>query len=239
MARVSDLRAKEAVIHAALKERLERVYSTTAGSLPPLWNTDLIDRLQESMKSEAKEGVQRQEEVVDDAIEDAEEKLEEAIVKRQALAAEHADDNCIQPSDVEWLVDEGLDALERKRDLRSVLVKLLRSLDAESANNVILDAMLPWKPPHKPPAKDKINLRQIMDTPLLSQQSPHWIDFAVDQVSGHIDFLDQAIDNILQGQGKDDDSVGKVLVANILKLAGKVQVPNLLKDVPDPGALRP
>lgn len=144
---------------------------------------------------------------------------------------------CISQHDVTAMMDEGINALMRRHlDVRQVLTRfVLANYEDILEKDFILDASL--DPPLQPilRARDSINLRQVVDTPLLKEVA-QWVDAALDRVGGHVDSLDQLVDSL----AADDTSVGKTLIAKLQSLAGKVELPNIWAKVPTrAGILRP
>ena len=143
---------------------------------------------------------------------------------------------CVSQQDIEELMDEGLEALKRRQDLRRVLIRsVLSKFDDVDKQDLILDA--PLDAPRQPvtTAPSTINLRQVMDVPLLKEVES-WIDLALDHVGGHFDSLDQLVDKL----AADESSVGKVLISKLQTLAGKIDIPNIWAKVPTKaGMLRP
>lgn len=138
-----------------------------------------------------------------------------------------SDRMCASQQDVISMMDEGLDALQRRLDLRRVLKKYLLSNYREiDESELILDAVL--DPPSQPLQEKKtVNLRHVLDTPLLKESSK-WIDGIVDMLGGYSDVFDQFVDK----SAANDSSVGQSLISKIQTLAGKVELPNVLSKVP-------
>lgn len=114
------------------------------------------------------------------------------------------------------LVEGGLDALYRRKDLREAV----GGMTAEESV-VIMDTRVdePWKPA-SPPFPETVNLRRIIDKPLLKQVAL-WIDNALDLMGGYSDFVDSRIDSLTQGR----DDFGSILIDYLLQLSGRVDVP--------------
>jgi hypothetical protein len=117
------------------------------------------------------------------------------------------------------MVEEGLLALHRHADLRTVLQQKVLELDPSSADSIILDADFPMMQPTIPD-RDTINLRRLLDTPLLTKTAD-WIDQLVEICGGYNDTLDQLLDS-LAGR----ESVGETLVRRLLKELGRVEIPH-------------
>jgi len=142
---------------------------------------------------------------------------------------------CVSQQDVVDMMDEGINALQRRLDLRRVLTKYVLATFDINKTDLILDA--PLDPPSQPSlrVRDTINLRQVLDTPLLKEME-QWVDVALDHVGGHFDTLDQLVDKV----AAEDTSVGRALISKLQTLAGKVEVPNTWSKVPSKaGMLRP
>jgi hypothetical protein len=153
--------------------------------------------------------------------------LEQASNPPPVVETSDSDPTCVSQQHVVSMVGEGLDALQRRLDLRRVLKKYLLSNFQEIAKkDLILDALL--DPPFQPSReRETLNLRQILDTPL-SKEWPKWVDSVVDMMSGYDDVLDQAVDRL----AAQDFSVGQAVLSKIQTLAGKVEVPNVLSKAP-------
>lgn len=126
--------------------------------------------------------------------------------------------SCWTQEEVESIVEEGLLALQTGRDLRNVLRKKVLELDA-STTFIILDADLPPSLP-KIPEASSVNLRRLVDTPLLQQVGPA-VDQLVDLGGGYNDDLDQWLDSLAGTR----ESVGDVFVTYLLKASSQVEVP--------------
>lgn len=138
-----------------------------------------------------------------------------------------SDPTCVSEKHITSMVEEGLDALQRRLDLRRVLKRyLLSNFQDVAKSDLILDA--PLDPP-SPPSRERetINLRHVLDTPLLKESSK-WVDRVVDMMSGYNDALDRAVDKL----AAQDFSVGQAVLSMIQTLAGKVELPNIWSKVP-------
>ena len=69
-----------------------------------------------------------------------------------------------------------------------------------------------------------VNLRQVLDTPTLREESL-LVDLFLDVISGKHDTLDDLMDTYVHGNVKNDKAVGKAVAASLFKAAGKVNVP--------------
>jgi hypothetical protein len=135
---------------------------------------------------------------------------------------------CVSQQDVVDMMDEGVNAIQRRLDVRRVLTNHLLSTFDVSEADLILDAPLDPPTQNMPATKPiTLNLRQVMDTPLLKEME-RWIDAALDHVGGHFDSLDQLVDKL----AADNSSVGKALMSKLQTLAGKVEIPNVWAQVP-------
>ena len=162
-------------------------------------------------------------EIILDVMEDMEFSVEEIAFK--ALDELVADlqksppdiTKCANEEQLMELVEQGLLALRKHVPLRNALKRTLLDIDP-SAKSIILDADLPMTHPAIPQA-DTINLRQVLDTQLLSNAGS-WMDNLVDLCSGYNDSVDKFFDSIA---GAGHAPVGEI----ILQKAGKVNVPHL------------
>jgi hypothetical protein len=149
------------------------------------------------------------------------------------------DASCMDEDQVMDMVDAGLTALATGKDVREVLKqKVLDYDDSEQAQQLILDLALPLpKPPALPSSLSSsttttssgrpttVNLRQVLNTELISHQAIGWVDDLVSLMEGHDDRLDRLIDSLTLGQ-PDGVSPGKLFMTKLLKHAGKVNVPH-------------
>jgi hypothetical protein len=124
---------------------------------------------------------------------------------------------CANEEQLMELIEQGLLALRRRAPLRNALKRTLLDMDPSAAKSIILDADLPMTHPAIPQA-DTINLRQVLDTQLLSNAGS-WMDNLVDLCSGYNDSVDKFFDSIA---GPGHAPVGEI----ILQKAGKVNVPH-------------
>ena len=129
-------------------------------------------------------------------------------------------DSCLGEKDVIEIVEEGLSALQKQADLRNALRKKVMEMDP-SATSIILDADLPPPKPKIPP-RETLNLRRILETPLLMKLAVG-IDRIVEMAGGYNDQLDQWLDSIAVSR----ESVGNVVVRRILEESGKMEIPTV------------
>ncbi|KAG7354820.1 hypothetical protein IV203_004176 [Nitzschia inconspicua] len=118
------------------------------------------------------------------------------------------------------LVDAGLKAMAAQNSVREALHKTTLQY-SDSSVEVILDADLPASHNNKETFLSSnyvINLRDVIESPLLIK-SMDWIDALVDLMGGYNDKVDQYLD-ALAGR----NSVGEVVVENVLKRAGLLNV---------------
>ena len=158
--------------------------------------------------------------------------LQERIEELPEQEEEETQDDgrlCVSTQDIEDMVDEGFNALQRRLDLRRVLTKyVLASWPDVNKTDLILDAVLDPPRPKEVAGKDTVNLRHVIDTPLL-KETAKWVDAVVDQLSGYNDMVDQFVDNL----AAEGPTVGHVLVSNVQALAGKVEVPKVASKIPN------
>jgi hypothetical protein len=145
--------------------------------------------------------------------------------------------SCMDEDQVMEMVDAGLRALATGKDVRDVLKqKVLDYDDSEEAQQLILDLALPL--PALPSSSSfttttttssgrpaTLNLRQVLNTELMSHQAIGWVDDLLSLMEGHDDRLDRLIDSLTVGQ-PDGVTPGKLFMSKLLKHAGKVNVPH-------------
>lgn len=132
-------------------------------------------------------------------------------------SAENA--SCLTQDQVLEIVDEGLLAIHKKADLRNTLRKKVLELDPK-ATKIILDADLPLPSPILP-QQETINLRRVLDGPIISHYLAPWIDQLVELSGGYNEHLDQWLDSLVSGR----ESVGETAVKKLLQESGKVTFP--------------
>jgi hypothetical protein len=161
----------------------------------------------------------------------------------QTASKDYSD--CVQTQSVVPWIEVGLDALERKKDIRPALLRRL-AMESIDTSHIILDADLDDSFDSVNAAKlrqklsrpqDTVSLRRLLAMPITTQFAPTIVDRALDLVSGYNDALDQVLDSIIVAHqtalaANDDDnddtdrsSIGKELIHRLLELAGKVQLP--------------
>jgi hypothetical protein len=160
-------------------------------------------------------------------MEDMEESVRETIIEvvdkliaglQKSPPGKKSTTQCATEEQLMELVEQGLLALRKRVPLRNALKRKLLDMDP-SAKSIILDADLPMMHPHPTiPQADTINLRQVLDTQLLSKASS-WIDHLVDLCSGYNDSVDKFFDSIA---GAGHAHVGEIM----LQKAGKIDVPH-------------
>lgn len=153
--------------------------------------------------------------------------------------------DCVLTQSVVPWVEAGLDALERKKDIRSALLHRL-AMEAIDTSHIILDADLDDSFSTVNAAKlrqkltrpqQTVSLRRLLAMPITTQFAPTIVDGVLDLVSGYNDALDQVLDSIIvahqtalaatgdESVDVDRSSIGKELVHRLLEVAGKVQLP--------------
>lgn len=139
-------------------------------------------------------------------------------------------DDCVSKSEVLALVEEGLEALNRRQDLREVLLQKFQVLDSASGtrDELILDAVLNTNsqlPEH--PIPTSINMRMIVDSPFMRHLAGY-IDHTLDLISGYNDrldhYMDHVVENVVDVNNKEVSSLGKVLVSQLLIRSGQLSV---------------
>jgi hypothetical protein len=145
-----------------------------------------------------------------------------------SIVTEEEDRRCLLEEDFIDMVELAIQ--KSPADLQSALTSLVKDLDPET--QLILDALLP--PPltegrlSRRPASPT-NLRQVLNSELFIYGSTNLIDSLVDWSSGYNDGLDSVIDSLMQQNG--DQSVGRVLVTQLLQVAGNIAVPKAFVDL--------
>jgi hypothetical protein len=156
--------------------------------------------------------------------------IEEMVAALQAaVAANSATGNagCIAEEHVMALVEEGLNTLQRRGDLRDALLQKLKEIDPDSATNLILDAVLETRSP-LPELRPlgTINARRFVDTPLLRHLAGG-IDLVSDWIRHYTDLFDDYVDKqaFKAGIRRNGASSGEIVVTRILQVTGTIQIP--------------
>jgi hypothetical protein len=182
----------------------------------PLYGDGSIGQL-EAQREELVQGwLQRVRASFDEALETA----ERAAADQQSMSPEQASDNakkqstCAKTDDILAILEAGLDAVHRKKDLRESLRVALSARKSDMAN-VILDAVLPLDNP-RPSIEDSrsVSLRHYLDTSVLRHDVPSLIQKVLDLVGGYYDSVDQIIDSL-------PENVGEASVEYLLDAAGQ------------------
>jgi len=247
VARESDLFAFVGLIEGKLRDRTGRfsgIASSTdveEGSVCPLTDTSAQHRLATVVNrkvAEANAKIKREKGAVAAASTENEKEIEELPEDDE----EEKDKICATEDDVEYLLDEGLDAIHRKRDLREELLSALRLLyddkgeefDSESIEWNALDASRKEQGPKSTPHPDWIHaadasfahrgsFRTLIDTPSF-HESVNKLDALADAVGGYNDGIDRLVDSIA-GDERDGGSVSKTVKTAILNVAGRIPIP--------------
>lgn len=123
------------------------------------------------------------------------------------------------------LLDEGLLAIRTKADLRNVIRKKLMEIDtSEDTSSIILDADLPMTLPHQIMDDETMNLRRIIDTPMLTKATD-WIDMIIEATGGYADSWDQFVDSYASSR----ESIGEKIINNILYQSSTIDIPTRKK----------
>lgn len=155
----------------------------------------------------------------------AKQKMKDALLHHHNIDISH----CLEEDDLFALIDVGLDALHRKKNLRSTLLAKFQELDPEEASNLILDADLSAEPmlPDAVNNPTKVNARRFIDTPIL-KQSAAVVDQILELMSGYNDWFDQQLDKFAEksdGGSGQRTSLGKAFATSILKHTGRLDIP--------------
>lgn len=119
------------------------------------------------------------------------------------------------------LVDAGLKAMAVHGDVREALRRTTLENDPSiEEDDLILDADLPLALSDKEMESTVINLRSVIETPVLVK-AMDWIDDLADLVGGYNDRLDQYLDSLTDGKS---ESVGEVVVERLLHNAGLINI---------------
>ena len=150
----------------------------------------------------------------------------EAAADDDENEAENRLGQCIQEEHILALVEEGLNTLNRRGDLRSALLRKLREIDPPSADNLILDAVLETRSPI-PEIKlaQTINARRLLDKPLLKHMVVG-MDWISDWIRNYTDLMDNFVNQLALATGHTDRaSSGEIIVTRLLQITGAIQVP--------------
>ena len=162
----------------------------------------------------------RLEQLTRQGIDEALDGIVSTLLSAKPVLDDFSTDSCLGDEEVVEIVEEGLSALQTRADLRNALRKKVMEMDP-SATSIILDADLP-PPMPKIPVHKTLNLRRVLETPLLMKLAPG-IDRIVEMAGGYNDQLDQWLDSIAVSR----ESIGEVVVRLILEKSGEVEIPTL------------
>jgi hypothetical protein len=167
----------------------------------------------------------------------------ESSASAQTASKDYSD--CVLTQSVVPWVEVGLDALERKKDVRAALLHRL-AMENIDTSRIILDADLDDSFSSVNAAKlrqklarpqQAVSLRRLLGMPVTTQFAPTIVDGVLDLISGYNDALDQVLDSIIvahqtalaasgdENVDSDRSSIGKELIYRLLELSGKVQLP--------------
>ena len=150
---------------------------------------------------------------------------------------------CTTEKDVEYLMDEGLDALHRRKDLREELISALRllydergeqfdssTIDWRAAAASTLAQNAPKSTPHPDWTRSadssyahRGTVRTLIDTPTF-HDAVGKLDAVADAVGGYNEGIDRIID-FIAGDERDGGSVSKTVKTAILNAAGRIPIP--------------
>ena len=248
IARESDLFSFVGLVEEVLRDRTGRFSGIDAdstddqlASVGPLTDTSAQMRLKEAVNAQATHHF--------DKIQKAEAKVAELEAdgeNRQREKANSGDDEdkvCTTEKDVEYLMDEGLDALHRRKDLREELISALRLLydergeqfdssaidwSAAVASTLAQDAPKSTPHPDWTRAADSSyahrgSVRTLIDTPTF-HDAVGKLDAVADALGGYNEGIDRIID-FIAGDERDGGSVSQTVKTAILNAAGKIPIP--------------
>ena len=248
IARESDLFSFVGLVEEVLRDRTGRFSGIDAdstddqlASVGPLTDTSAQMRLKKAVTAQAIHHFAE--------IRKAEAKVAELEAERENLQQEKdnsADDEdkvCTTEKDVEYLMDEGLDALHRRKDLREELISALRLLydergeqfdssaidwSAAVASTLAQDAPKSTPHPDWTRAADSSyahrgSVRTLIDTPTF-HDAVGKLDAVADAVGGYNEGIDRIID-FIAGDERDGGSVSQTVKTAILNAAGRIPIP--------------
>ena len=248
IARESDLFSFVGLVEEVLRDRTGRFSGIDAdstddqlASVGPLTDASAQMRLKEAVNAQAIHHF--------DEIQKAEAKvaqLEANGDNRRQEKVNSGDDEdkvCTTEKDVEYLMDEGLDALHRRKDLREELISALRLLydeRGEQFDSSAIDwseavaSMLAQNAPKSTPHPDwtraadssyahRGSVRTLIDTPTFHDAIGK-LDAVADAVGGYNEGIDRIID-FIAGDERDGGSVSKTVKTAILSAAGRIPIP--------------
>lgn len=221
----ADIDAAPAVTEEDVEKRINEILENARSLYKETDQLPVSDetaaRLEKVQKQLADEWMERVQEAFDDAALEAktfaaqQNAMSEEDLVSEVVDEEDDDVKCAKSGDVLAVLEAGIEAVHRNRDLRDALHKAMSDRDPE-LRSVILDADLPLGE-SRPSISGPVTLRQYLDTALLANDVPEWIHAIVDAAGGHNDELDKIIDTW-------PENVGEVAVQKLLDLAGQVNL---------------
>lgn len=248
IARESDLFSFVGLIEEVLRDRTGRFSGIAAdstddqlSSVGPLTDTSAQMRLKKAVNAQAIHHFAE--------VRKAEAKVADLKAERENLRQEKANNGddedkiCTTVKDVEYLMDEGLDALHRRKDLREELISALRllydergeqfdssTIDWRAAAASTLAQNAPKSTPHPDWTRaadssyaHRGSVRTLIDTPTFHDVVGK-LDAAADAVGGYNEGIDRIID-FIAGDERDGGSVSKTVKTAILNAAGRIPIP--------------
>lgn len=183
---------------------------------------DEIKRLEKIRQGLVDKWVQRVQESLDEALDKVElakaqsDAVDEEELVGEVVETEEKDSvKCAKTDDVLAILEDGIDAVHRKKDLRVALQAAMKARDGD-LGDVIFDADLPLGEA-RPRVSGPSTLRQYLDSALLVNDVSEWINALVDLTGGFHDKLDDFIESL-------PDNVGKVAVRKALEAAGYINL---------------
>jgi len=248
IARESDLFSFVGLNEQMLRDRTERFSdidsdSTDAelASVGPLTDTEAQMRLKKAVNAQV---IQYLAKIRKAEVETADlEATKDPEQHEQVTGSDDEDKVCTTEKDVEYLMDEGLDALHRRKDLREELISALRLLydergeqfDASSIDwSAAVASTLARNGPKSTPHPDwsraadssyvhRGSVRTLIDTPKFHDAIGK-LDGVADAVGGYNEGIDRLID-FIAGDERDGGSVSKTVKTAILNAAGRIPIP--------------
>jgi len=141
----------------------------------------------------------------------------------------------VQINEVEEILEKGLDALNKEKDLTGVSVGTVTDGGSDRASSSLLVDSYSniGTPPFNgsetqaPTWSHANSFRFLIDTPLF----PKFLDslnYMTECAEGHIDVIDQIFD-IIRGEEEDEGNVGTTVERAITDVLGSVQIPPIVK----------
>jgi chromatin segregation and condensation protein Rec8/ScpA/Scc1 (kleisin family) len=229
----------------AQEEDLEAYYVTAESLLDhlqtePKEKCKSFSNIQSALSNGTKsleQGFSEANSIIESAVEEENEKTETLVLEALDDDDENSCEGATHKVDIDALLDAGLNALGRRQDMRASLLDVLKEVDPDSAETLILDADFrtePYKPPFK--SLQVIRLRALIDSPLLRHVATS-VDYVLDIMGGYYDPLDQQIDRLTERlvdpADHNSSSLGRVFVTQLWHWTGQwvIPIPTSLRQV--------